>query len=93
MDTMMNYNTTPNSQVLPSEIEQVLPEIYHQIKADEFRGNFLSVVGRSLDDEALLDTFWYHYSQVNSGKHPASKHVSSIFLFHSSSNDISAQTT
>ena len=79
MDTMMNYNTTPNSQVLPYGIEHVLPEIYHQIKADEFRGDFLSVVGRFVDDAALLDTFWYHYSQVKSGKHPASKHVS-IFL-------------
>ena len=79
MDTMMNYNTTPNSQVLPYGIEHVLREIYHQIKADEFRGDFLSVVGRFVDDAALLDTFWYHYSQVKSGKHPASKHVS-IFL-------------
>lgn len=68
MDTVMNYNSTSNSQVLPPQIQQFAPEIYNQIKGDKFRGNFLSVVGRQVDDAALLDAFWYHYSQVQSGK-------------------------
>ncbi len=68
MDTVMNYNSTPNSQVLPLQIQHSAPEIYNQIKADKFRGNFLSVVGRQVDDAALMDAFWYHYGQVKSGK-------------------------
>ena len=68
MDTVMNYNSTPNTQILPSSIDQVLPEIYHQIKEDKFRGNFLSVAGRLVDDAALMDSFWYHYNQVKSGE-------------------------
>lgn len=66
MDTMFNYNTTPHSQLLPSGVERLAPEIYHQIKEDEFRGDFLSMVGRQVDDAALLNSFWYHYSQVKS---------------------------
>ena len=68
MDTVMNYNSTPNTQVLPFSIDKVFPEIYHQIKEDKFRGNFLSVAGRLVDDAALMDSFWYHYNQVKSGK-------------------------
>ena len=68
MDTVMNYNSTPNSQVLPPLMSQLAPVIYNQIKADKFRGNFLSVVGRQLDDSVLMVTFWYHYNQVKSGK-------------------------
>ena len=68
MDTVMNYNSTPNTQILPPSIEKVLPEIYHQIKEDKFQGNFLSVAGRLVDDAALMDSFWYHYNQVKSGE-------------------------
>ena len=80
MDTVMNYNSTPNSQVLPSKTSQLAPVIYNQIKADKFRGNFLSVVGRQGDDSALMATFWYHYSQVKSGKNPAFSTHSYIYL-------------
>ena len=68
MDTVMNYNDTPNSQVLPLSTGKLLPEVFNQIKADEFRGNFLSVVGRQVDDRALMDAFSYQYSNVKSGK-------------------------
>jgi len=66
MDTVMNYNNTPNTQVLPVSIDKFFPEIYHQIKEDKFRGNFLAVAGRQVDDAALMDSFWYHYNQVKS---------------------------
>jgi len=68
MDTVMNYNSTPNTQILPFSINQAFPEIYRQIKEDKFRGNFLSMAGREVDDAALMDSFWYHYNQVKSGK-------------------------
>lgn len=68
MDTVMNYNNTPNTQVLPVSIDKFFPEIYHQIKEDKFRGNFVAVAGRQVDDAALMDSFWYHYNQVKSGK-------------------------
>ncbi|XP_068738802.1 uncharacterized protein [Montipora capricornis] len=66
MDTVMNYNSTPYSQILPNATSQLLPEIYNQIKKDEFRGNFLAVIGRKVDERFLLDLFYYHYNQVKS---------------------------
>ena len=84
MDTVMNYNDTPNSQVLPLLTGRLLPEVFNQIKADEFRGNFLSVVGRQVDDRALMDAFWYHYSNVKSGKNKCivlMKRIHSFFFF------------
>lgn len=68
MDTVMNYNNTPNTQALPVSVDKAFPEIFNQIKEDKFRGNFLSVAGRLVDDAALMDSFWYHYNQVDSGK-------------------------
>ena len=68
MDTVMNYNNTPNSQILPPSTKQLLPEVYGKIKADGFRGDFLAVAGRVLDDAALMNAFWYHYGRVKSGK-------------------------
>ena len=68
MDTVMNYNSTPYSQILPGATRQLLPELYNQIKKDEFRGDFLSVTGRQVDDRNLIDLFWYHYNQVESGR-------------------------
>ena len=68
MDTVMNYNSTPHSQILSFITREVFPGIYNQIREDSFRGNFLSVVGRVVDDVALTVSFWYHYNQVKSGK-------------------------
>ena len=68
MDTVMNYNNTPNSQILPPSTEKLLPEGYGKIKADGFRGDFLAVAGRRVDDAALMNAFWYHYGRVKSGK-------------------------
>ena len=68
MDTVMNYNSTPQSQILPSAIAKVFPMIYRQIIEDKFRGDFLSLAGRAVDDLALTVSFSYHYNQVKSGK-------------------------
>ena len=68
MDTVMNYNNTPNSQILPPLTDRLLPEVYGKIKADGFRGDFLAVAGRRVDDAALMNAFWYHYGRVKSGK-------------------------
>ena len=68
MDTTLNYNETPNSQILPRSAKALIPEIFDQIRADKFRGNFLAVVGRQVDDRALLNAFWYRYTKTKSGE-------------------------
>ena len=55
LETILNHNTTPNSQELPSTLQQALPTLYQKIKADQFKGDFLTVVGRLHDDKKLID--------------------------------------
>ena len=45
MDTVMNYNSTPNSQILPFIIRKAFPGIYNQSREDSFRGNFFLWLG------------------------------------------------
>ena len=65
MDTVMNYNATPRSQRFPAELNKILPDVYKQVQDNNFKGDFLSVTGRRLDDDKLLDTFSYFYNGDN----------------------------
>ncbi|XP_068684343.1 uncharacterized protein [Montipora foliosa] len=66
MDTVMNYNSTPYSQILPGGTRKLLPEVYNQIKKDQFRGDFLAVIGRQGFERILMYQFQYYYNQVKS---------------------------
>jgi hypothetical protein len=63
MDTMMNYNSTPNSQKGVEILKPYFPEVYNSIKADDNRGDFLIAVGRYTNDDKLLNTFSYYYEK------------------------------
>jgi hypothetical protein len=65
MDVVMNYNTTPNSQVLPRGIETILPKEYKWIQNDQFRGDWLAVIGREKDDSVLRNQFVSNFKQGN----------------------------
>lgn len=54
LETILNYNTTPNSQQLPSGFDQGFPQTYQEISQNQFRGDFLTVIGRTQDDEHLM---------------------------------------
>ena len=51
LETILNHNTTPNSQKLPANIQSVFPLLYQQISNNSFRGDFLAVIGRPNDVE------------------------------------------
>ena len=55
LDTMLNHNTTPNSQDLPSSVQQVFPALYQKVRDDQFKGDFLAVIGRLNDDTRLIN--------------------------------------
>jgi hypothetical protein len=63
MDTMMNYNSNPNSQDLVPKIKKFFPEVYHNITANDKRGDFLVAVGRKTNDNELLNTFSHYYKK------------------------------
>ena len=54
LDTVMNYNNTPNSQKLPDSFNENFPEISQSMKMNKNRGNFLAVIGRSSNDGQLI---------------------------------------
>ncbi|KAK3751787.1 hypothetical protein QZH41_013256, partial [Actinostola sp. cb2023] len=63
LDTIMNYNTTPNSQSLPAVVQAVLPTQYAVIQSNQFRGDFLAVIGRKDDDKALATQLVSNFDQ------------------------------
>lgn len=65
LDTMMEYNTSANSQQIPEGAEQtfqnLFPESVKSLRSDSFRGDFLAMIYRSSPDAALassLRTAW-----------------------------------
>ena len=54
LETVLNYNDTPNSQIIPSGFRVGFPKQYHQLSQNQFRGDFLAVIGRAQDDAHLV---------------------------------------
>ncbi|XP_032223164.1 uncharacterized protein LOC5521891 isoform X2 [Nematostella vectensis] len=64
MDTVMNYNSTPNSQVLPAGAGHVMPpEQLKRISDNLHRGNFLVAIGRKVPDASLQKAFYDSYKK------------------------------
>ena len=61
LETILNYNSTDNSQIFPAGLKSYLGQAYTKISQNMFRGDFLALIGRATDDEKLLnavsDTF------------------------------------
>jgi len=63
LETIMNYNTTPNSQYLPGVVKMYLSTEYGKIESNQFRGDFLAVIGRKDDDKALATWLISNFDQ------------------------------
>ena len=55
MDTLLNYDPKPNSQFLPENWQNLVPDTYRRISENEKKGDFLAVIGRSHPDERKLN--------------------------------------
>ena len=55
LDTILNHNTTSNSQEVPANFQSLFPQLYQQISNNSFRGDFLAVIGRLQNDNELMD--------------------------------------
>ena len=73
LETILNYNDTPHSQTFPQAFQQVFKQVYTEISQNEFRGDFLALIGRSSNDGKLLseissafkeDSKFYYYFRV-----------------------------
>ena len=54
LETVLNYNDTPNSQTFPSGFRVGFPKHYQQLSQNQLRGDFLAVIGRAPDDAKLV---------------------------------------
>ena len=55
MDTLLNYDPKPNSQFLPENWQNLVPDTYRRISENGKKGDFLAVIGRSHPDERKLN--------------------------------------
>jgi len=54
LDTVLNYNDTPNSQMVPTGFNLGFPQQYQEVSQNQFKGDFLTVIGRAPDDVQLV---------------------------------------
>ena len=54
LDTVLNYNDTSDSQMVPVGFNLGFPQEYKQVSQNQFRGDFLIVIGRAQDDAQLV---------------------------------------
>ena len=54
LETILNYNTTNHSQIFPDGLKTYLRQAYTEISQNRFRGDFLALIGRAVDDAKLL---------------------------------------
>ncbi|XP_028407465.1 uncharacterized protein LOC114530078 [Dendronephthya gigantea] len=63
LETMLNHNSSADSQIFPDGFEKLLPGAYKEVRSDSNRGNFLAVIGRNESDRKLLDLVLKYYSK------------------------------
>ena len=67
MDTILNYNETENSQILPDLWRDKISEsVFDEIKSDKLRGNYISLVSREGPEKELADLIEKHWKKLSS---------------------------
>jgi len=67
MDTILNYNETENSQILPDLWRDKISEsVFDEIKSDQLRGNYISLVSREGPEKELADLIEKHWKKLSS---------------------------
>ena len=65
LDTIMNFNQTENSEFLPNEWRQKIPEsTFEEIEENDFRGDFISLISRSEPEKFLASTLEKHWNNL-----------------------------
>ena len=65
LDTIMNFNVTENSQMLPSLWKDKISEAtYNQVAADNFRGDYISLVSRNQPEKELAEKIEKHWNNL-----------------------------
>ncbi|KAL9979313.1 hypothetical protein ACROYT_G016961 [Oculina patagonica] len=68
LETILNHNSTPHSQIFPQSLQQYFPQVFGAISKNQFRGDFLALIGRSHDDGKLLSAISNAFKKDNTFK-------------------------
>ena len=69
LDTVMNFNESENSQLLPDEWREKIPEeTYQQVMEDKFRGDFMSLISRTEPERELAALIQSHWTDLSSDR-------------------------
>ncbi|CAB3979852.1 Hypothetical predicted protein, partial [Paramuricea clavata] len=61
LETVLNHNSSADSEKLPNGFDKLLPDVYNEVKNDSMRGNFLAVTGRKESDKKLISLIAKHF--------------------------------
>jgi len=69
-DTIMNFNNTPNAQTTPEGFSMAFPSQVDQIKANNFKGDFLFMVSRDINEPEtqLANQLKQKFNSIATGK-------------------------
>ncbi|XP_002738582.1 uncharacterized protein LOC100368343 [Saccoglossus kowalevskii] len=51
LESIMNYDTTPESQIIPTKFKSTFPSAATEVEANQNRGVFLGMIGRRLESD------------------------------------------
>ena len=65
LDTVMNFNESENSQMMPDEWREKIPdETFQLVKENNFRGDFISLISRTEPERELADLIESHWTDL-----------------------------
>ncbi|XP_023335294.1 uncharacterized protein LOC111706611 [Eurytemora carolleeae] len=65
MDSIINFNGTKNSQIIPTDWRNEVPSTLEQVASNEFRGDFLSIFYRKEPEGLLANLVKQHNQKLN----------------------------
>nr|XP_006811327.1 PREDICTED: uncharacterized protein LOC102803314 [Saccoglossus kowalevskii] len=70
LEMIMNYDDTPNSQLVPKGFDVLYPDEYEVLASRNFTGDFITLIGREDDDALLLSKWQEHWAAIETNKFP-----------------------
>ena len=69
LDTVMNFNQSENSQLLPEEWRAKIPEeTFQAVLEDKFRGDFISLISRTEPEREMAELIENHWTDLSSDR-------------------------
>ena len=69
LDTVMNFNQSENSQLMPEEWREKIPEeTFQAVLEDKFRGDYISLISRTEPEREMAELIENHWTDLRSDR-------------------------